>query len=61
MSGIMMSISTMSMPAVSFRRAIASRPLSAGDHDHALAFQKAGQREQIAHVVIDDQYMRTFQ
>ena len=55
-SGIMMSISTTSMPRV-VGHAVDRLAAVVGPHDvHAVLFQHGGQREDVAHVVVDDQH-----
>ena len=60
-SGIIMSISTMATSGVDSSVAIASRPVPAVKHGHSAPLQNAAERENIPHVVVDDQHFLAHQ
>ncbi len=56
-SGIMMSISTMSICGSAATMADGLAAVVGPDDVHAVLFQHGGQREDVAHVVVDDQHL----
>ena len=57
----MMSISTIATPGVDSSSAIASRPVFADSDPHPAALENARQREDVAHVVVDDEHQLALQ
>ena len=60
-SGIMMSISTMSIVGSALDQADRLAAVVGRDDDHALLVEHGGQREDVAHVVVDDQRLLALQ